>query len=192
MAEESIEDIYAAIGQAVSIWARLEKSLFRFFYTLQGGSLYENAAIFFAWHGFEQKLNLVDEIMRIRFKDKDELKFWTILKKYIFALGKERNFIVHNEVRIYTRFKDKGPNQDDLETLVSFAQENSPFEVQLRGKQPRQLKLSDIQRIEHAIAVLDIYLDGFREALKGEPDALPDKYRGSWSEPFLESFLSPR
>lgn len=89
-------ELYRAVGDAVSRWARLEVSLLQTFAIALGIPVQTAAALLQQIQSFSLALDLTDSAVQAKLQRGAGTTHWNSLVKHLKELSSERNYIAHN------------------------------------------------------------------------------------------------
>lgn len=171
---------YAAIGRAISNWARVEQHLFSLFSAVIGEEDPIAGPLFFAWRDLKGRLDVTHNVIIKRLPGAPELAYWGRLLSITRALATERNFIAHNPATL--SLDEQG---------ARYGQVTGFYEAKHGGKK-RVVKMApEIERVADTFTLLaDEYL-GFCLHVNGQRPS-PDGFALPVSDPILASYDNSR
>lgn len=100
-ADAEIEKLERLVGKIMGFWAQVEDGLFNVFVvaitgTLVAGDIRPYRAVFFTFSAYEGKMRMVDNAMKARFRENNQIiDEWGALKKSLDSASALRNTIAH-------------------------------------------------------------------------------------------------
>jgi hypothetical protein len=137
--EEERVQFFAALGEALDQWARVENALCCIFMVCLRAPHRRTAAAFFAVENFRSKLNMVDSVVRLTGVDAAKVHEWEALHKRFNRKSRLRNQLAHYEV-----FEDASAETASRFTLrAKILDPRSPSLFEAHG--PGILRISDLR-----------------------------------------------
>jgi hypothetical protein len=161
---------YHQIGMAVTQWASVEFALYEIMTACFGDKEQINLNVtFFSIENFRSKLQLIDNLISVKYKTTPHYAEWLKILTRIEAASKGRNTLVHYWVLIYL-MESPGrrwclvPRLPNLRKPPPKRQQKMPAGA---------LSVRDVSLLAQRFGMLSIELSNFAQVLRGRPERLP-------------------
>lgn len=111
-AKASVDELHRLVGATIHAWAIIDRQLFELFRRVTRIRADHAGAIFFRLSGTKQRMDLVDDILKISPLPAASQSAWTSWKRAVEKLLKVRNHVAHNPVQ-HSRTLRIGPQNED-------------------------------------------------------------------------------
>jgi hypothetical protein len=161
---------YHAIGMAITQWAAVEHSLYDVlsacFEDQQSASV---GVAFFSVENFRSKLQIVDNVIALRFKDVPHFSDWIELHRRIESAAGDRNALAHQWVLIYPN--EKPGHRYSLRPWLPKLRKKAPKRQQKFP--PGSLFVRDIALLVGRFSTISNALMNFAARLRGRQEHFP-------------------
>jgi hypothetical protein len=94
-AKQNQEAFFGAVGKCITTWSFVDRQIFRLFASLVGINAERSAILYYHWRTIDQRLALVDKLVKHSTSEKNFLKKWRPIKNAIDDLLEVRAIIAH-------------------------------------------------------------------------------------------------
>jgi hypothetical protein len=174
------DEIYAAIGRAITEWNAAEEAFLKFFCSILNCRIEQAGIIWHSSHSFTSKIEMIDSLILEMKSDKILYNFWKKLKTYSIDLYTRLNQIAHREIEIEIDKNEvaKGNLNSGTKKLYSSYWNKTAKGIRQNKKGP--LDLDEIEFASREFSYLRMTAMSFYLSFAGQID---------WPAEFKEPFV---